>query len=590
MRKNYFSIGLFVSVAFTSMRLIFIQGFQVNKSRHKLLFQSSSRDNEMCDGYELFIRNFQSSKESDALESFSPVNPKEYPSSSYEKKIHSRNSERLYIRDPNDDFSKEVDEKPVMRLIQMRSKAQSNRNYRLADDLLRELNESGVYVWDKDKLWSCSPIAPRRRYNPTKGRNPSRNRNSNQFNRHGHDYIQIGGGIDTNACQLTLNEIHTLVAKRLEFKLIKRYDKADEIQRQLYHNGVRIHDKLRQWRADGGVFEDAEHVLANKPFELNSFSKPFVDDGIYQNVTKLVSLRDDCRSKQNYTEADRLRGILWVDFNVAVDDKTRTFSLGGYFGTEAAFYWTNEGPVNPRQHVLDSKRDWRIVGGVYEKSPLSIAISQDDEEEVINLIHDRLEAKRVKDFDVADIVRDHLYERYNVSVDDNLRQWSKGGLFETDSLRKSSPTLFGGKVTSNFVRVYNRRGSSGDLSGIDVTRIETMIQRRSEELSRFNRRAADFIAAQLRKDYDIVIDDENGEWNIRGNEYNLSPRIVENLPSHISHNLPNIEGMLKERSLAKFERNFSRADEIREQLHARYGITIDDRLKEWSLEIKSLRD
>jgi len=40
----------------------------------------------------------------------------------------------------------------------------------------------------------------------------------------------------------------------------------------------------------------------------------------------------------------------------------------------------------------------------------------DDVEEVWNLIHDRLETGKVRDYDVADMILDHLYEEYRRSV------------------------------------------------------------------------------------------------------------------------------------------------------------------------------
>ena len=113
---------------------------------------------------------------------------------------------------------------------------------------------------------------------------------------------------------------------------------------------------------------------------------------------------------------------------------------------------------------------------MYKQSSKSETLDEsDDVEEVWNLIHDRLEARRVRDFDVADIILDHLYEEYRISVDDQLRQWSAGGEFDvnvnksqgeegSNPQRTDSPTTPDGRVNSPFVRVYNMRGGAGHLS------------------------------------------------------------------------------------------------------------------------------
>jgi cysteinyl-tRNA synthetase len=469
-----------------------------------LEWNAMPNDDMFYDGYDSFIQKIQSSMESQDFDIYSDINHEAIePSTSYTKKERSpERKRRYYRRDPNDDRTIPVDEKQVMKLIRMRSKAQKYRDYRLADDLLSELNDIGVYVWDKDYLWSVSPIAPRRRYDPSNRRLPLKN-NSRQFGRYGHDYVQIGDGINTDVCRLELHEIHALIAKRLEFKLIKKFSEADDIRKHLHNSGVRIHDKLKQWRADGGIFEDVEQIKENEYFKLNPYSEKFQDDAILEKVKEIVFLRDKARSEKNFIEADRLRKILWEDFNVAVEDQSKTFSLGGYFGRDAMFRWTDNGPVSPRKSTdrTINQRDWRLFGGMYTKSPLSKPLNKNDEEDVMNLVHDRLEAKRVMDFEIADLVRDHLYAKYDVSVDDNLRQWSKGGGFIMDSLLKSSPTTADGKVTSKFVRSYNRRGSAGDLTDKELVLVEATVQRRSEELSRFNKQAADSMANGLRKKY-----------------------------------------------------------------------------------------
>lgn len=581
------------------------------------------QDDMFYDGYDDFIRNIEQDLENNSFDIYKDKEDSSSSSSSQGGKgtdtngRTAKNQQRskrkrkpAYQRDPTDDMSRSVNEQEVLRLIVQRSKAQQDRNFVLADDILDELNNvHEVYVWDRDGLWSCSSIAPGRRFknNVTPNRNgndPNHagrggGSNNRQFGRNGHDYEQIGDGIDSNLCSLPLHEIHALLSKRLEFKLVKKFDKADEIQSILYENGVKVHDKLKQWRADSGIFADIDGMVAGagKPFEMNEFSEPLAieDADLLPEIEELVAARDEARSSTNYIEADHLREVLWENFRVAVDDTSRTYSMGGDFGPHGTFRWTDYegivggGPVNPRKgRDVESSRDWRVFGGMYTQSPLSQALNEEDKEEVNNLIHDRLEAKRVKDFDVADLIKDHLYQEYEISVDDRLRQWSVGGEFDnqaTQSLRQDSPTTPDGRLSSSsYVKTYNRRGGTGHLSEREVTLIEAMVQRRSDELSRFNRQAAQSIRNGLKQKYFVVIDDINGEWHVRGNDFILSPSWEgRHLPIEVEESREEIEKLIRERAQAKFEKDYARADEIRSDLRDTYDIMLDDRLKEWSI-------
>ncbi len=518
-----------------------------------------------------------------------------------------------YKRDMNDDMSISINEETVTKLIIERSKAQREKNYSRADAILSELNnDHGVYVWDRDRLWSVSPIAPSRRYNPPKlySQRKRQNKyrqdqpqsqqfdtnyqyyydgdgNNNQLGRNGHDYIQIGSGIDETVCHLELHEIHSLLAQRLEFKLIRKFDKADEIQARLYENGIRVHDKLKQWRGDGGIFADIEGMLSNKEYTMNQYSEVIEDMVTLDIIKETVSQWDVMKKKANYNEADRIRALLWDQYRVAVDDKSRTFSYGGDFGPNGTFRWTDDGPINPRKKKEQKQKDWRKVG-MYTQSKLSEELDDvNDEEEVWNLIHDRLEARRVKDFDVADLIKDHLYTEYRISVDDQLRQWSVGGKFEdveTETLRSHSPTTADGKLKSSFVRVYNLRGGKGHLSEKEVALVEAMIKRRSEEMARYNQQAAESIRNGLKNKFYVIIDDVNGEWHVRGNDFCISPKLKE-IPDAVNSSMKEIQALIRERSQAKGEGDFGRADEIRSDLFDSFGIILDDRLKEWTITI-----
>ena len=72
----------------------------------------------------------------------------------------------------------------------------------------------------------------------------------------GHDYLRAGGPVDPEVCSLSQAEIDALLADRLRAKLGRDYRKADNIQHWMWDRGVRVHDRRRQWRADGISFAD----------------------------------------------------------------------------------------------------------------------------------------------------------------------------------------------------------------------------------------------------------------------------------------------------------------------------------------------
>ena len=536
--------------------------------------QDDSMDDGLFDGYDRFIESLGQEKTSNPS---IRQNKKSFSKKKSKRQMDVRN--RNYMRDPTDDMSIEVDEAQVYNLLSLRHVAQRKKDFVVADEIRDELNNvHGVYVWDNDRLWSTSPVSPS--YRSARGSNQN-----DGYGIHGHDYVQIGDGINPQFCSCSLEKIHELLAQRLQFKLLRKYHLADKVQTELYNHGVRVHDRLKQFRADGGIFADVEGMLSNKEYTQNEYSLPVQDhSSIIDNIQTLIKARSDARAKLDYKLADMIRNELWKKFNVAVDDISRTWSAGGDFGPDGVFRWTDEGPVSAGRK--SNKRDWRNEGAYTQSSFSKELANPDDEEEVLNLICDRLEARRVKDFQIADYILDYLYETYDISVDDRMRQWSVGGDFggsDLSKLRTTSPTAPDGTLISQPVRVYTRRGGTGQLSDKELKLVDAMIQRRAEELSRFNHKAAEAIKDGLRKKFYLVIDDYNHSWHIRGNDYCLSPLYKGDLPSSIKESQDEIEKLIRERVQARGEKDFHRADAIRMDLFETYGIQIDDRVKEWTI-------
>ena len=70
------------------------------------------------------------------------------------------------------------------------------------------------------------------------------------FNQYGHDYIQVGGPVNPATCRLSEVEIHDMISKRMEYKIRKDFNSADNMYNILQQAGVFVHDPTGQWRAE----------------------------------------------------------------------------------------------------------------------------------------------------------------------------------------------------------------------------------------------------------------------------------------------------------------------------------------------------
>jgi len=204
----------------------------------------------------------------------------------------------------------------------------------------------------------------------------------------------------------------------------------------------------------------------------------------------------------------------------------------------------------------------------YIKSNSSVAISPEDLEYVQSQVDERNMAKRDRDFGTADDIREHLTEKFDVTIDDKLKLWSVGGYFEEmPEGRNSAPR-----------GVYTRRGG-GDLSDEDVTKVQEMLTERYHAKRDRNFDLADEMRDTLMHTFNVRIDDRSNEWRVETDEYAMAGR--NNLSAD---EIEEIESKLKERHSFKRDRFYDEADEIRDGLNEQFGVLIDDRTKEWRVD------
>ena len=405
------------------------------------------------------------------------------------------------------------------------------------------------------------------------GSSPSRD---SRLGPNGHDYA-VSSDAGPNNSKYAEERVHAMLAERLQAKFSRDYRKADSIQSALMVGGVFVDDKLKEWRADGVPYREGG---GGGPPSAARYSKSThsgsVDPSLGAGddlVGRLVDERARFKATRQYDKADAVREGLRAKFDVLIDDRLLEWSVGGDFGEEH----------NAQREKFDMNSDRGYV-----KSVSSLDLEDDETEEYVqHHVEARATAKRERNFDAADKIRLDLAQRYDVTINDKLKLWSVGGVFEE----------MGGKVGKPR-GVYARRGG-GDLSPEDEDAISRLLADRYHAKKQRHFEAADGIRDDLSARYNVSIDDRSNEWRVDTNEY------ARRQPSSSSSGgggddddvddddaggpaetlsegeARYIDGRLKERFDLKRLRLYGEADAIRDELMDRFGVQIDDRTKEW---------
>mmetsp|Transcript_15097 Transcript_15097/g.36970 ORF Transcript_15097/g.36970 Transcript_15097/m.36970 type:complete len:539 (-) Transcript_15097:6-1622(-) len=359
------------------------------------------------------------------------------------------------------------------------------------------------------------------------GRGGTRGRPKRDFGPNGHDY-NLAADAGPNTSTLSDQEIHQMLAERLECKLNRDYPTADGIQDELRNAGVAINDKRKLWRADGAMFDDS----AFRKFTKSEYS---IETEFADEIQQMMDDRSKAKVKRQFQEADDIRDTLLNEYDVTIHDRFAEWSVGGNFGEERS----------------NKKRS-------FEKAPGSPVTENDDQ--IQQMLDDRDAAKKNRDFETADSLQAELKDM-GVFIDQRKRQWSMG---RGSAGRKSYS--------------YTRRGagSSSDDQEEEITRL---LAKRWECKNNRKFKSADQIRDQLRDTYNVQIDDKNKEWYIVTDGYTRSPASspVSEETEEIIHDL------VEKRAVAKLQQDYDTADGIRDMLIKKYRVRVDDTVKEWQL-------
>jgi cysteinyl-tRNA synthetase len=467
-----------------------------------------------------------------------------------------------YDRDTSRDSSN-VDEGVINDLLKRRSQAKKSRDFDTADAIRDDLlNNYAVGVDDRERSWrtGCSASGSGMRRGGGGGERRGGQRRQQKFGPSGHDY-ELSPDAGPSTSSLSVDSINGMLAERLQAKMSRNFDVADNIQIDLIDEGVFVHDGMKEWRSDGVPFGDlgggrGPGMTKGSRNDRNRAYTKSVHSGDVEGsddeiVDALVMKRFEFKITSEYEKADAIREGLRTKFNVLIDDRLKEWSVGGDFGEE---------------HNKQREMAEKFSNRGYIKSTSSLPLEPEVEDEIQVMIDERVEAKKDRDFNTADDIREELTQQFDVMVNDKMKLWSVGGAFD------EIPGF--GKER----KVWTRRGG-GNLSDEDLDKINKLLGDRIKAKKNRDYDTADGIREHLNNAFAVVVDDKANEWRIDTVDYIQGGTAV--LPEK---DVEHITAKLAERHGYKVSRDYDMADAIRDELREHFNINIDDRNKEWTID------
>ncbi len=368
--------------------------------------------------------------------------------------------------DSNGHNSSRFAEADIHALLAERLQAKFARDFRTADMIQMELIDGGVFVHDGTKEWRADGVPYGSFRGGPDGGGRARKMDNQQYAKSAHSSDVEGASDDL---------INKLVQERTKFKMMRQYTKADAVREGLRTKfNVLVDDRLKQWSVGGDFGEEhnAQRELADKFANrgyIKSASSLDLDEEEEEYIQHHVDARVTAKKDRNFDTADKIRLDLAQRFDVTINDKQKLWSIGGVFEELG-------GKVGKPKGVYT-----RRGGG---------DLTSEDEDLIAKMLMDRYHAKKQRNFDVADQIRDELYSKYNVKVDDRSSEWH----VDTDE--------------------YAMSGGENNLAEEEVQFIDTKLKERFnfKRLGQYDE--ADEIRDGLKERFNVKIDDRTKEWSV----------------------------------------------------------------------------
>lgn len=233
-----------------------------------------------------------------------------------------------------------------------------------------------------------------------------------------------------------------------------------------------------------------------------------------------------------------------------------------------------------------SKARLNTFGSSYRRHPDDPTDDDLDVEEIERIIEERNDAKRDRDFELADNIRDQLVSEHHVVLNDRERTWSTNPA-NAGRLGTSSPAEDFGPNGHDY-KLYDQAGQS--ISPLKEKSIHDLIAERLR-----CKLARDFVRADQIKmeliDAHVQLDDDNKLWRSDGkrflmagvHDYAYAPDAG---PIKSSMRETQIKDLIRERLACKFNRDFVTADNIKGELEDA-GVFLNDNDRLWRADGES---
>ena len=368
-----------------------------------------------------------------------------------------------------------------------------------------------------------------------------------------HDYERAQ---DDDGSSVDVAAVDALLAERVQMKRRRLFDEADAIRDELQRvHGVSVWDRERVWRTGrgGGRNQRQRGPPRSLPACGHDYECGNTDSSqsgmAVDEIDAILAERLQCKFRRDFQRADALQEELF-SMGVRVHDGLKLWrDDGGGFGDELG-----------RNAKAGRQRNSRADRTTYSMDPDSDDVEDEDREEIEKLVAQRLEAKFERDYATADQIREQLQNEYDVKVDDRKRKWMVG-----DQPFRGAPDLNA---------PYTRRGG-GDVE--DVAKVEELVEERADAKARRDYAAADAIRDQLNA-MGISVDDRSREWRVADAPYARARGDTADV------DVATVEALVSERSRAKIAGEYDTADAIRDRLRNEFGVSVDDRVKEWVVD------
>ena len=318
-------------------------------------------------------------------------------------------------------------------------------------------------------------------------------------------------------------------------------------------------ERLRSVIAQGRDALQAEHGYARS----DPVTGAAIADEDQFTLDKLLVERLYAKRSRDFAKADEIRAQL-QGAGVRVDDRQNTYSFQPPRAPRAD-------PVMPTEHGYTRQDDG------------SVPVAPADQVTLDALLLERLIAKKQRDFEKADRLRDALREA-GVFVQDHETTFrvvdrSQPKLSQQQREPEAMPTHHGyTRVDDGMVPV-----APGDQITLDALLLERLIAKKQRDFTR-----ADQLRETL-KAAGVHCDDKGNTYRVVPPRGAPQPAMPQAMPAHHGYTRMDdgmvpvapadqmiLEQLLYQRVCAKIQRNYTLCDQLREQLKAA-GVHLDDK-------------